>query len=86
MLRPWGSKELCVFVAGETRACLSMNSMVGDEGWKDIMELTGDVRCSSTCSGGEGLVAQLCLTLCDPIGCSPPGSSVHGILQARIVE
>ena len=29
---------------------------------------------------------QLCLTLCDPIHCSPPGSSVHGILQARILE
>ena len=28
---------------------------------------------------------QLCLTLCDPMDCSPPGSSVHGILQARIV-
>ena len=32
------------------------------------------------------LVAQLCLTLWDPMGCSPPGSSVHGILQARILE
>ena len=32
------------------------------------------------------LVAQLCLTLCDPMDCSPPGSSVHGILQARILE
>ena len=31
------------------------------------------------------LVAQSCLTLCDPIDCSPPGSSVHGILQARIL-
>ena len=30
--------------------------------------------------------AQLCPTLCDPMGCSPPGSSVHGIFQARIVE
>ena len=29
---------------------------------------------------------QLCLTLCDPIGHSTPGSSVHGILQARIQE
>ena len=29
-------------------------------------------------------VAQLCLTLCDPTGCSLPGSSVHGIFQARI--
>ena len=29
---------------------------------------------------------QLCLTLCDPMDCSLPGSSVHGILQARILE
>ena len=32
------------------------------------------------------LVAQLCLTLHDPMDCSLPGSSVHGILQARILE
>ena len=32
------------------------------------------------------LVAQLCPTLCDPLDCSLPGSSVHGILQARILE
>ena len=31
-------------------------------------------------------VAQLCPTLCDPMDCSLPGSSVHGILQARILE
>ena len=30
--------------------------------------------------------AQLCLTPCDPIDCSPPDSSVHGISQARILE
>ena len=29
---------------------------------------------------------QPCPTLCDPMDCSPPGSSVHGILQARILE
>ena len=29
---------------------------------------------------------QLCPTLCDPVDCSPPGSSVHAILQARILE
>ena len=29
---------------------------------------------------------QSCLTLCHPMDCSPPGSSVHGILQARILE
>ena len=32
------------------------------------------------------LVTQLCPTLCDPVDYSPPGSSVHGILQARILE
>ena len=31
-------------------------------------------------------VAQSCPTLCDPVDCSSPGSSVHGILQARILE
>ena len=30
--------------------------------------------------------AQLCPTLCNPMDCSPPGSFVHGILQARILE
>ena len=34
----------------------------------------------------ESEVSQSCLTLCDPVDCSPPGSSVHGILQARILE
>ena len=29
---------------------------------------------------------QLCPTLCDPMDCHPPGSSVHGILQTRILE
>ena len=33
----------------------------------------------------EVLVAQLCPTLWDSVDCSPPGSSVHGILQARIL-
>ena len=35
---------------------------------------------------GVGLVSKPCLTLCDPMDCSPLGSSVHGILQARILE
>ena len=32
------------------------------------------------------LVVQSCLTFCDPVDCSPPGSSAHGILQARILQ
>ena len=37
-----------------------------------------DIRSSEHC-----VCAQACLTLCDPLDCNPPGSSVHGILQAR---
>ena len=50
-------------------------------------DLKGQLR-----KGREGimpvkvLVAQLCLIRCDPMDCSPPGSSVGGILQARILE
>ena len=43
----------------------------------DAMSLIGIVKVK---------VALSCLTHCDPIGCSLPGSSVHGILQARILE
>ena len=34
----------------------------------------------------ESEVAQLCLTPSDPTDCSPPGSSIHGIFQARVLE
>ena len=40
----------------------------------------------SSIKPGESVVAQLCLTLWDPMDCSPLGSSVHGILWARILE
>ena len=34
----------------------------------------------------ESEVAQSCLTLRNPMDCSPPGSSIHGIFQARVLE
>ena len=37
-------------------------------------------------SESESEVFQSCLTLCDPMDCSLPGSSLHGILQARVLE
>ena len=51
-------------------------------------------RFSYTPLGGKGLDCwkvevlggQICPTLCDPVGCNPPGPSVHGIFQARILE
>ena len=42
------------------------------------------IHLSSICLGAKSL--QSCLTLCDLMDCSPPGSSVHGILQARTLE
>ena len=34
----------------------------------------------------ESEIAQLCLTLSDPMDCTPPGSSIHRIFQARVLE
>ena len=41
-------------------------------------------ECIPACAHARPL--QSCLAFCDPVGCSPPSSSVHGILQARILE
>ena len=41
-------------------------------------------KASSTAAAAKSL--QSCLTLCDPIDSSPPGSPIPGILQARILE
>ena len=44
------------------------------------------MRMLKTAMKGKVLVAQSCLPVCNPMVCSQPGSSVHGILQARILE
>ena len=55
------------------------------EDLQDLFELTPKKRCPFNYEG-EGEVAQSCLTLCNPVDCSLPGPSIHGILQARILE
>ena len=47
--------------------------------WPEKLQLGGNCCCCY-------LVAESCLTLCDPTDCSLPGSSVHGSPQARILE
>ena len=42
------------------------------------------LQCTKVKSGSE--VAQSCPTFSDPMDCSPPGSSAHGIFQARVLE
>ena len=52
----------------------------GWENHQSEQSLAGTVPCMHACS-----VAKPCLTFCDSVDCSPPGSSVHGISQARIL-
>ena len=40
----------------------------------------------AVCLSYACMLNESCPTLCDPLDCSPPGSSVQGILQARILE
>ena len=57
-----------------------VNILAVGNGWGDLSEW------SDTSLNGGGLVTKSCLTLCDRMDCSPPGSSVHGILQARTLQ
>ena len=50
------------------------------------MVKTLSLHCKGSIPPCEVKVAQSCLTLCDPMDCTLPGSSVHGILQAIILE
>ena len=51
--------------------------------FKQVLKVT--VRHPDASTRSCCLVAQSCLTLCNPMDCSPPGSSVHGMLQARML-
>ena len=73
---PWGRKELDTT---EWFHFLSFPSPLGLKNTGLTLFLT--ITCMCMCCG-----SQSCLTLHDPMDCSPPGSSVHGILQARILE
>ena len=47
--------------------------------------IRGDMKAASNLAAAAKSI-QSCLTLCDPIDSSPPGSAIPGILQARILE
>ena len=88
----------CNFIWQEQLVLLHINCLETSQGWQAhrspalehvrfiIITFPGQPHtdgsvCEYVCS-----VAQSCPTLCDPVDCSPPGSSVHGISQARILE
>ena len=57
--------------------------------FNDLKKWLSTVSATSESLGGMvkwSEVAQWHPTFCDPVDCSPPGSSIHGILQARILE
>ena len=92
--------ELGVAVGGNTNTLLAGNSLLSLFSWEKLKLLTLYPRSSSVWSlipspvssfmliltYTAGLVAQSVLTLCNRMDYSPTGSSVHGILQARILE
>ena len=63
------------------------NSLRQSKEFQDY-QAQGEFSCRTYFKGTDdyGLVTASCLTLCHAMDCSPPGSSVHGILQARTQE
>ena len=70
------------FIITLAGVCLSNNSLA--EVQPSLYKRKARVSLSGNSKVSE--VAQSCLTLCDPIDCSLPGSSIHGIFQARVLE
>ena len=76
-----------------------VKGLLWEESQSNIKQIQRDTECQlleyihefsfihlvSICCGGGGVVSKPCPTLCDPTDCSPPGFSVHGIPQARIL-
>ena len=60
---------------------LSMGSQRVGHDWATSLHFTSFLWYVSYC-----LASKLCLTLCDPMDCSPPGSSIHRISQVRLLE
>ena len=82
----------CNIFKGFTKLCAGAPSdmnLTTFSSWH--LDTSGAIRGSSFCITpwhqlGAFFGVQLCPTLCNLMDCSPPGSSVHGILQTRILE
>ena len=90
-----------IFKCGQNRGCLSESLLLmgvvrgGNKSvnlWLQPQEVPSVPRFVCSWFGNhyprkvKVLVSQSCVNLCDPMDCSLPGSSVHGILQARLLE
>ena len=73
--------SLCLIRESPRRECEVVSPMLSSMALSQ--QLRSQCTLSSCCCSS---VAKSCPTLCDPMVCTPPGSSVHGIYQARIRE
>ena len=89
----WTSQESWFHLISSYSFCFSCDQFLGSE----LRETTSPMKYNTAFSiGGTCILSQFYLKvkvkslsrvqLCDPVDCSPPGSSVHGILQARTLE
>ena len=88
VLHSWGIAEISVTIKAlkDEGVVIPIPSTFSFPIWP-VQKTDGSWRMTADCCKLEWVVvAQLCLTLCDAMDCSLPGSSVHGILQARKLE
>ena len=88
----WEQLHLNIILSIKSKLCLKLLSCISFKNCFCISHLMSSPQQSWEKSNITDynmcayLVAKWCLTLCDPMDCSLPGSSVHGIFQARILE
>ena len=66
--------------------CLGIKEVSLKYYYNYLKDITTNINNFSQYTRLESEVAQSCPTLCDPMDCSLPGSTIHGIFQARILE
>ena len=79
---PWGRKESNMTEHAHTHTFLMPIIIWWDFPRGSLVKNLPEMQECCVCAKS----LQSCLTLCDPLDCSPPGSSVHGILQARLLK
>ena len=88
----WSWNNICIpnkslhGISSDIKPSKKSQGLYVPSSWENSISLTDITNHFLTTSCCCCWVAKSCLTLCDPTDCSPPGSSVHGILQARILE
>ena len=83
LLSHFSCVRLCVTPQTEAQQAPPCLGLSRQEQWSGLPfpSLVHEIKIKS-----ESEVAQSCLTLSDPMDCSLPGSSIHGIFQARVLE